>query len=234
MSKAGRIIVNVSHLDHTIYTGVLGTWIVPGRGEPHKEVREYGVFEVPEKLVESRDLGWGDPGPNVPEGRVLVPVDSVALAKEVLQNFHRSFGDSPLRRTTFGTFIAAGDEPTPEELAAARSQYETELNRLVNEGNSAYARTRNVRSVDDKAKLAANVLGIKTDWSSNNQLRTKVPCPNCGDVIPATLAVHRRSEDGNECGYVLDPEKAKRLIDFNPAPAAKPRRADKELAPAGV
>lgn len=224
MSKAGRIIVNVSHLDHLIYEGAMGRWKVEGRGEPGNEKRRYGVLEIPETLHYAEDKGWGDPGPNSPFGRTIIPVDGAKFANEIVEQYARSYGDSPQRRINLGVFIAAGDVPTAAELEAAEEAYRKTLEIFFDEGNASWSRTRNVRSISDISKLAAKVLGITVEWAASAGRIRKITCPACGDLVNPNIAVHRRSENGEPCNYVLDPEKAKNILDFQPQPAEKPRK----------
>lgn len=234
MSNAGRVIVNVSHINHTIYEGPMGRYVVDGRGQPGAETGRFSVFVVPEKLQYAEDRGWGEPGPENPRGRRIVPVDGCALAKEIVDAYVMNLGKLPDDKTRIrlGLFLAAGDQPTEEELTKAETSYLAELQFYVDQGNGAWDRGHNVRTVDGKAKLAARVLGIETPWAASAFRLRQVECPGCGQMVSPKLAVHRRTSEGEECGYVFDMEKAKRMIGVQIPLAVKqpePDRAAKRL-----
>jgi len=212
-------IVNVGHRTVELFNGFEGRFFVPGRGEPHKEERPYGqlVFEEEER-ERSQDVGWGDRFPR--PWKVRDFVTRLVNTRDVQGAFGSLFDH--------GLFVAAGPEPTPEELAAANERYNAWLRFSLDEGKAEYQQSGQLRFVNGTAKLAATVLGEKVPWAETQEETQRIPCPNCTEFIPISMAVHRAMRDGTPCGAVIDEEKALRLK-LIPAPVM----ADADPAPKG-
>jgi hypothetical protein len=236
MSNAGRVIVNVGHHDHQLSESILGKFIVKGRGEPHAEERPYGKLVMDEKYFEPQDRGWGDPSPTTPDGRYTREQDGAEFAGFDVKSWYDSLGRfSDGRQRKLGVFLAKGEEPTEEELGEATKYYLEELNIEFGIAHAAWNANHATRNINDHARLAVKVLGKDVPWCQGVEINRNLPCPNCGEFIPSTMAIHRRMRDGTECGFILDAEKAKRLVGGLPTDAAKRRaQADKLFeAPTG-
>jgi hypothetical protein len=81
-----------------------------------------------------------------------------------------------------GVFVPEGEEPTPQEIAAAVARRnEWWMKKMIPDGDSVYAQRRDAALVDGNAKLAAQWLGIKREWASMPTVGSY--CPACREPI---------------------------------------------------
>lgn len=103
-----------------------------------------------------------------------------------------------------GVFIAAGDEPTDEELRAAAKKLRQEFYpRLIEEADSSYARTGDRKDISLHARVAARILNLKRDWALD--LSELTPCIGCQELVAESVVKCKN------CGAILNWEKARAL-----------------------
>jgi hypothetical protein len=79
-----------------------------------------------------------------------------------------------------GFFVPAGDEPSPKEIADAKSRLGSWAQKWVNKGDEIFAVEQKSARVDFRAKLAARVLQAKRPWSEGmRNTQDTIPCPSC-------------------------------------------------------
>jgi hypothetical protein len=124
-----------------------------------------------------------------------------------------------------GVFVAAGDEPTDEEISAARERLTEFYRRQVAAADADWSRHHNHNLLSDVQRRAARYLGVDREWLFEPE--KLVDCPACGERIKPGVAVCRG------CGAVLDAEKARQFgLDTGqpatPAGEAKRRQVDRK------
>lgn len=99
--------------------------------------------------------------------------------------------------TRFGVFIAAGEKPTEEELAAANAAYEQSdleliqrADALANEGPSG------LKSITAEMRDACRRRSVVRDWAKVQAAGQK--CPGCGETVAAGVKKHPL------CGWRFD------------------------------
>lgn len=153
-------------------------------GEP------YGVTRVSSRTA-LMDLG---------DKRTL---DVRITAREVAQDLCREINSDGGDDSFFGTFVAEGDEPTGEELAAARERLSAFYRRVVMAADREWERSHSYLFINDVERRAARHLGVDKEW--HYQPRETVECPGCGEKIKPNVAVCKT------CGAILDRAKAAKL-----------------------
>lgn len=113
-----------------------------------------------------------------------------------------AFKDAKQNLENVGVFIAAGSEPTEDELLAADAAVVKEYQRLLAEGDQL-ALDGDVKSISADHRIAAAELKQERDWS-------KVPiqmidCPGCGDPVKPGVVMHGGRYG---CGWIFDKERA--------------------------
>jgi hypothetical protein len=179
------ILVNLTQQGWTLHRSY-GTFQVRGcaKGEPYSLTRVAGRTAV-------MDLG---------DKRSLeVPIHAVEVARDLAREINSDGGED----SYFGVFIAAGDEPGEDELAAARARLETFYRRLVGAADREWERSHSYLFISDLDRRAAGYLGLEKEWFY--QAQEKQDCPGCGEKLKLGVAVCKT------CGVVLDREKAARL-----------------------
>lgn len=159
--------------------------------------RTHGVYHIPAcptgeayalLMITSRSdaLDLGD------NRRFPFTISAREIAEDLLQDLH-----------DHGVFVCDGARPTVEELAAATSRRDAFYQRLVNDGDTMWARGHSFREISDLHRRAAIALGMEREWAF-------VPvrmedCPACGEKVKPGVAVCKH------CHAILDEDKAARL-----------------------
>jgi hypothetical protein len=160
-------------------------------------VRTYGMYRIPAPkaiedqatLVVTDRIDVIDMGDN---RRLEVPIHARKIAEDLVADL----GD-------YGVFVAAGEEPTAEEIANAKEHLIEVAKKLVFEGDQEWARSHNYRLLSDLHRRAVKRLGLEREWAYEPAAMGE--CPVCGERIKPGVAVCR------SCGAVLDREKARQF-----------------------
>lgn len=121
-------------------------------------------------------------------------------AKEIAEDLVREINGDSGEGSFHGVFVAAGPEPTAEELADARKKLEAFQLRLVETADLEWERSHNMMFITDLERRAARELGLEKPWLYDP--KPMADCPACGEKIKPGVAVCRT------CGAILDREKA--------------------------
>ena len=124
-------------------------------------------------------------------------------AREIAEDLAREINGDSGEGSFHGVFVAAGPEPTDEELAEARGKLEAFHRRLVETADLEWERSHNPMFITDLERRAARELKLDKPWLYDP--KPQVECPACGERIKPGVAVCRT------CGAILDREKAKRF-----------------------
>ena len=173
--------------------------------------RTYGVYRIPApqagaacatlEITDRTDvIDMGD------GRRIEVPIH----ARKIAEDLASDLGD-------YGVFLAADDEPTEEEIAAARERSIEVAKRLVFEGDQEWARSHNYRLLSDLHRRAVKRLGLEREWAYEPAAMGE--CPVCGEKVKPGVAVCR------SCGAILDRAKARKFgIVQHPRGPVSPRQ----------
>ena len=158
-------------------------------------VRTYGMYRIPavKEGEEQATLAVTDRIDVIDMGdnrRLEVPIH----ARKIAEDLAADLGD-------YGVFVAAGEEPTGEEIARAREHLVEVAKKLVFEGDQEWARSHNYRLLSDLHRRAVKHLGLEREWAYEPAAMSE--CPACGERIKPGVAVCR------SCGAILDREKAR-------------------------
>ena len=166
-----------------LHASDLGYYWIDGCGLPGRERAPYTVCRVPDTVYDRIYVGR-----DAPDGRthMLEPINGRKHAEAIAAPYAH-----------WGVAVAAGDEPTPEELEAAKSQYHAYLLQMLQEGNKLWYDTRNAASIPYFSKVAAQVFGSKVEWLVEVGSGARKRCPNCDAAAPQTAA-------WCACGYIYD------------------------------
>ena len=121
-------------------------------------------------------------------------------AQEIAEDLVREINGDSGEGSYHGVFVAAGPEPTNEELAEARKKLEAFHRRLVETADLEWERSHNMMFITDLERRAARELGLEKPWLYDP--KPMADCPACGEKIRPGVAVCRT------CGAILDREKA--------------------------
>ncbi len=121
-------------------------------------------------------------------------------AREVAEDIARELNSDSGEGSFHGVFVAAGDLPTPVELADARQRLEAFHKTLVAAADLEWERTKNPMFITDLERRAARVLGLEKPWLYD--AKPLNDCPLCAEKIKPGVAVCR------SCGAILDRERA--------------------------
>ena len=121
-------------------------------------------------------------------------------AQEIAEDLVREINGDSGEGSYHGVFIAAGPEPTQEELTEARKKLEGFQTRLVEAADLEWERSHNMMFITDLERRAARELGLEKPWLYDP--KPMADCPACGEKIRPGVAVCRT------CGAILDREKA--------------------------
>lgn len=91
--------------------------------------------------------------------------------------------------TRFGVFIAAGETPTEEELAAANAAYErTDLELIQLADSLANEGPEGLKSITGEMRDACRRRNVVRDWAKAQ--RAGQQCPGCGEMVTAGIKKH--------------------------------------------
>ena len=121
-------------------------------------------------------------------------------AQEIAEDLVREINGDSGEGSFHGVFVAAGPEPTKEELEDARKKLEAFQLRLVETADLEWERSHNMMFITDLERRAARELGLEKPWLYDP--KPLADCPACGEKIKPGVAVCRT------CGAILDREKA--------------------------
>jgi hypothetical protein len=138
-------------------------------------------------------------------------LDVRITGREVAQDLCREINSDGGDDSFFGTFVADGDEPTEEELSAARERLAAFYRRVVMAADREWERSHSFLFINDVERRAARHLGVDKEW--HYQPQETVECPGCGEKIKPNVAVCKT------CGAILDRAKAAKLGLVPPAQA---------------
>jgi hypothetical protein len=141
--------------------------------------------------------------------RIEIPIHARKIAEDLVSDL----GD-------YGVFLAAGDKPTAEEVAAANERMTEVAKRLVFEGDQEWARTHNYRLLSDLHRRAVKRLGLEREWAYEPAAMGE--CPVCGEKVKPGVAVCK------SCGAILNRRKARKFGIVQGQPVARQRQ---HLAP---
>jgi hypothetical protein len=196
-----------------IYQGSPFDIIVEGRGEPHEEEREYGKFLMPQNVYQPTDVGFGQSIPELimhdgmkPVRRGGEHVVAPAHLKESGEHHAWALIEKFPAWKNLGVFIADHETgPTKEEIKKATALYTATMRREFLRGKALWQRFKQPQAVDDRPKLAARLLHENVEWAGTAESDTKIPCPNCAEMVHHRLVYHKT------CDFVLDEERAQEL-----------------------
>ena len=121
-------------------------------------------------------------------------------AQEIAEDLVREINGDSGEGSYHGVFVAAGPEPTKEELAGAKEKLEAFQRRLVETADLEWERSHNMMFITDLERRAARELRLEKPWLYDP--KPMADCPACGEKIRPGVAVCRT------CGAILDREKA--------------------------
>lgn len=121
-------------------------------------------------------------------------------AQEIAEDIAREINNDSGEGSFHGVFVAAGPEPTEDELADARCRLEEFQRRLVAAADLEWERTKNPMFITDLERRAARQLGLEKPWLYDP--KPMAECPVCAEKIKPGVAVCR------SCGAILDRQKA--------------------------
>lgn len=127
------------------------------------------------------------------------PISAREIAEDLAKEINGDSGEGSFH----GVFVAAGPEPTEEELAEAHAKLEAFHRRLVEMADLEWERSHNPLFITDLERRAARELKLDKPWLYDPKPQTE--CPACGERVKPGVAVCRT------CGAILDVEKAKQF-----------------------
>lgn len=237
-----RLICNISHFTHTIYSGAPFNVIVEGRGEPHNEERDYGTFLMPQNVYQPTDVGFGEAIPELIMHDGMKPVrrgGAKVIAPEELKESGEHHAWALIVKDPkwldLGIFIADHlTGPTEAEIKLATARYTATMRRFFIDGKNAWQRFKQPQQISDRAKVAARLFRENVEWSGALDSDNRIACPGCGEMVGFKLVYHKA------CGAVINAEECERLGigPYQPSPpinstalaaAAQAAAADKGL-----
>ncbi len=114
-------------------------------------------------------------------------LDAIGLSRERVN----SRGEKINARTTSdwwesGYFVPEKDEPSDDEIAAARARLNEWARKWVLKGDDIFGTSQKASHVDFRAKLAARVLRVRRPWAEGtSEVQQKTLCPSCRNEINA-------------------------------------------------
>jgi hypothetical protein len=130
-------------------------------------------------------------------------VELTFSAREIAEDLAREINGDSGEGSFHGVFVAAGPEPTEEELKQARGKLEAFHRRLVATADLEWERSHNPMFITDLERRAARELKLDKPWLYDPKPQTE--CPACGERVKPGVAVCRT------CRAILDQEKAKQF-----------------------
>ncbi|HWY05694.1 MAG TPA: hypothetical protein VNY24_02475 [Candidatus Acidoferrales bacterium] len=125
-----------------------------------------------------------------------IRLSALEIAEDLVREINGDSGEGSYH----GVFVAAGPEPTREELLEAQKKLEEFQRRLVDTADLEWERSHNMMFITDLERRAARELGLEKPWLYDP--KPMADCPACGEKIRPGVAVCRT------CGAILDREKA--------------------------
>ena len=121
-------------------------------------------------------------------------------AREIAEDIARELNNDSGEGSFHGVFVAAGPEPTEDELAEAQRRLDEFHRRLVAAADLEWERSHNPMFITDLDRRAARELKLDKPWLYDP--KPQDDCPACGEKIKPGVAVCR------SCRAILNPEKA--------------------------
>lgn len=113
-------------------------------------------------------------------------------------------------KTRMGVFVAAGQEPTKDELKAARASLEKYMGERVLEADQAWANgPQRAEAVirPEIHHICAEWMNLRDRaWLRGTDPKSQASCEACGSNVSATAMVCK------DCGYILDPVKHAKMV----------------------
>lgn len=113
-------------------------------------------------------------------------------------------------KTHQGVFIAAGKEPTKDELAAARQLLERYMAARVLEADQAWARGPQSAEAVIRPQIhhvCAEWMNLRDRaWLRGTDPQAQASCDACGSNVSSSAMVCK------ECGFILNPEKHAKMV----------------------
>jgi len=121
-------------------------------------------------------------------------------AREIAEDIARELNNDSGEGSFHGVFVAAGPEPTEDELAEAQRRLDEFHRRLVAAADLEWERSHNPMFITDLDRRAARELKLDKPWLYDP--KPQDDCPACGEKIKPGVAVCR------SCRAILNSEKA--------------------------
>ena len=121
-------------------------------------------------------------------------------AREIAEDLARELNGDSGEGSFHGVFVAAGEKPTPAELAEARRRLREFQEKLVAAADLEWERSHNPMFITDLERRAARQLGVEKPWLYDAKPLSE--CPACAEKIKPGVAVCRA------CGAILDRARA--------------------------
>ena len=127
-------------------------------------------------------------------------MDFALSAREIAEDLAREINSDSGEGSFHGVFVAAGPEPTEEELREAREKLASFHRNLVANADLEWERSHNPMFITDLERRAARELRLDKPWLYDP--KPQMECPACGEKLRPGVAICRT------CRAVLDREKA--------------------------
>ena len=173
-----------------LHMSALGTYEIDGIGEPGREKRDYSVCLVEDTVIDKVYIGR-----DAPDGQFYRydQLDGRSFAEAIVAALQLGGG---------GVAVAAGPEPTPNEVAVARERYLIWLESLLRLGQEEWAQSRNPGRIPYFSRVAAQVLGVTVEWMTSVTGTARRRCDNCDALVSVKAAWC------SGCGFIFDMERA--------------------------
>lgn len=168
-------IYTVNPLEVLTEAGVFGTYAIPGR-KPKDRFRRMYISDRVYKV---------DRGNDVFDTKVESGLD---IAKDLTK-----------RNPGLGLFVAAGPEPTEEEIQAAEAEMKAEDVLRVRKGDRIWETKRDRAQINEESRNAAKRLGLLREWLDAVGQETLKECQFCAELVKANAKVCKH------CGRDLVP-----------------------------
>ena len=146
-------------------------------------------------------------------------------AREIAEDIARELNNDSGEGSFHGVFVAAGAQPTEDELAAARERLDAFYRKLVASADLEWERSHNPMFITDLDRRAARELKLDKPWLYDP--KPQAECPACAEKIKPGVAVCR------SCGAILDRAKAAQFgLVPDASPVAQPLLAVRAVEPA--
>lgn len=173
-----------------LHASALGTYEIDGVGEPGREKRPYAVCPVDDVVIDKIYIGQ-----DAPDGK-FYRHDQIP---------GREFAEAIVAASQLGgggIAVAAGERPTPDEVAAAQERYMVWLEKMLRLGQEEWSQSRNPGRIPYFSRVAAQVLGVSVEWMTPITGTARKRCENCDALVSVKVAWCK------ECGFIFDMERA--------------------------